>query len=128
MNVKTGFGALQRNAKLTDGYTMRMVYMFREQLSTIIDVDFLRQRIAIQNYTDDILHRAFGIVEEPTWEDFELFLRDRCFPETRGNLKEILRDLQLDSYDPLQIVEKTQGRLADDDMWLKFEYCALSSE
>ena len=29
---------------------------------------------------------------------------------------------ELDSYDPLQIVEKTKGRTADDNLWIKFKY------
>ena len=72
--------------------------------------------------TDDMLHRAFGVVEKPTWEHFEEFLADRCFPETRGNLKAILKELNIGSYDKLQIVEKTKGRTTDDNLWIKFKY------
>ena len=110
------------NAPLPEGYTMRMTYMFRRQPCTTIDVDFLRRNIRIQNKTDDILHRAFGTNEQPTWDDFECFLQERCFPKTRGRLKDELRALGLDSYDPLQIVEKTNGRTAEDDLWLKIQY------
>ena len=110
------------NKPLADGYTMRMTYMFRRQPCTTIDVNFFEQKIRIQNRTNDILHRAFGVNEQPTWEDFEIFLRDRCFPPTRGYLKEELQTLGLDSYDPLQIVEKTKGRTAEDGLWLKIQY------
>lgn len=103
-------------------YTLRITYMNGQKSCTIIDVDFINEKIAIKNRTDDILHRAFGVVEEPTWQQFQEFLEDRCFPETRGNIKSILKDLQLDSYDPLQIVEKTNGKTADDNLWLKFTY------
>ena len=105
-----------------EGYTLRMTYMHHRKPCTVVDVDFLNERIKIENRTDDMLHRAFGVIEEPTWEDFEYFLRERCFPETRGNVKAILKDLQLADYDTLQIVEKTQGRMAEDDLWLKFAY------
>ena len=101
------------------GCTMRMIYMFRQHPCTVIDVDFLHRKLYVQNKTNDVLHRAFGVIEEPTWDDFEYFLRDRCFPETRGNRKELLRELELTDYDPLQIIEKTQGRMADDDMWVR---------
>jgi hypothetical protein len=37
-------------------------------------------------------------------------------------VKDILGGLQLTDYDPLQIVEKTKGKTAEDDMWLKFTY------
>ena len=110
------------NEKPAEGYTLRMTYMYQQHPCTIVDVDFLNQRIMVQNKTNDMLHRAFGVVEHPTWDDFETFLKERCFPATRGNAKEILKQLQLTSYDPLQIVEKTRGRMAEDDMWLKFHY------
>ena len=99
------------NEKPAEGYTLRMTYMYQQHPCTIIE-----------NKTKDMLHRAFGVVEHPTWDDFETFLKERCFPATRGNAKEILKQLQLTSYDPLQIVEKTRGRTAEDDMWLKFHY------
>ena len=110
------------NEKPEEGYTLRMTYMYQQHPCTIIDVDFLNQRVKVQNKTKDMLHRAFGVIEKPTWDDFEMFLKERCFPATRGNAKELLKELQLTSYDPLQIVEKTRGRTAEDDMWLKFNY------
>jgi len=107
---------------ITSGCTMRITYMNRDEICTIIDVDFLNEKIWIQNKTDDLIHRAFGILEHPKWEDFEIFLRERCFPETRGNKDSLLKSLGLDHYDPLSIVEKTQGRMCEDYQWMKFEY------
>lgn len=116
------------NTSIGDGCTMRLTYMFRRQPCTVIDVNFLDRKVVIQNKTDDILHRAFGVIEDPTWNDFENFLRDRCFPQTRGNCKELLREMGLTDYDPLQIAEKTKGRLADDEMWLRFRYLPKREE
>lgn len=110
------------NQEPENGYTMRMTLMYQNKPCTAIDVNFLQNKIKIQNYTNDILHRAFGINEAPTWEDFQVFLQDRCFPKTRGNAKTLLARVGLQSYDPLQIVEKTKGRTAEDDLWLKFQY------
>ncbi len=110
------------NRKPKETYTLRLNYMYLQHPCTIIDVDFLNEKIKIQNRTDDILHRAFGVIENPTWEQFNEFLKDRCFPETRGNLKTVLNDLGIDSYDPLQIIEKTKGKTADDNMWIKIKY------
>ena len=112
----------------TKGSTLRLTYMFRQHPCTVIDVDFLEQKISIQNKTADPVHRAFGVIENPTWKDFEVFLRERCFPETRGNKKNLLRQLGLTGYDPLQIVEKTQGRMVDDELWLKFRYLERKTE
>lgn len=62
---------------------------------------------------------AFGANELPTWEDFELFLEERCVPRERAGLREYLEALGLEEYDPLDIVRKTQGRMAEDDQWLE---------
>ena len=110
------------NEEPEPGYTLRMTYMCRRRPCTVIDVNFLNRRIKINNRTADPLHRAFGVIEEPEWEDFEYFLAERCFPAGRGNVKTLLKALELTHYDPLQIIEKTGGRMADDDMWIKFNY------
>ena len=102
--------------------TLRIIYMYKTLPCTYIDVNFLERQVLICNKTDDVLRRAFGAVEKPTWEDFENFLRDRCFPATRGNKKELLEELGITDYDPLQILEKTKGRCAEDNMWMKFVY------
>ena len=104
------------------GCTLRLTYMYRQFPCTVIDVDFLNRELFIQNKTDDLLHRAFGVKEKPDWADLERFLWERCFPESRGDKKRLLEELGLKDYDPWQIAEKTQGRMADDEMWLKFRY------
>lgn len=110
------------NSQPRQGCTMRLTYMFHRQPCTVIDLDFLGRRVYVENKTNDLLHRAFGVNEEPEWRDFESFLEERCFPRTRGNCKQILKELGLTDYDPLQIVERTKGRIADDDMWLRINY------
>ncbi len=70
---------------------------------------------------DDPLFRAFGVKLEPEYEDYEAFLESRCFPRTRDKMKIQLKELDIPFYDPLLIIEKTQGRMADDDFWLKVE-------
>lgn len=105
-----------------EGYTMRIDYMHRRRICSIIDVDFLERRIKVQNRVADPLRRAFGTKETPDWPDFEYLLQDRCVPASRGHIKELLAGLGVTGYDPLQILEKTQGRTADDEMWMKFHY------
>lgn len=82
-------------------------------VSTIIDVDDCQHKIKIQNYTNDLIKRAFGREEHPTYEDYEAFLESRCFPRERDKMKLMLQDLDLPFYDPFMIIEKTNGRMAD---------------
>ena len=101
-----------------DTYVMRIDFMFRQKVCTEIYVDFEHKQIRIVNRTDDIMKRAFGVNENPTWEDFESFLEERCFPRTRAHRKALLKGIGVDSFDPLQIIEKTKGRMAEDNQYL----------
>ena len=109
------------NERPSKDYTMRIDFRLGKKTCTVIYVDFGREQIAIQNRTDDLLHRAFGVNEVPTWSDFELFLESRCFPKSRGYAKQIVQGLGLmGGYDPLEIAEATGGRTAEDEMYLTF--------
>lgn len=67
------------------------------------------------------MFRAFGIVENPKYEEYLEFLESRCFPRTRDKMKLVLEDLDLPFYEPFMIIEKTEGRMAEDDFWIKIE-------
>ena len=102
-------------------YPLRLWYMAGNRVSTIIDVDERGRKVKIHNYTKDYIARAFGVIEHPTFEDYEAFLESRCFPRTRDKMKLILENLDLPFYDPFLIIEKTKGRMAEDDFWIKIE-------
>lgn len=50
-----------------------------------------------------------------------IFLESRCFPKSRDKMKLILKDLDLPFYDPLMIIQKTEGRMAEDHFWIQIE-------
>ena len=111
----------RKDCQLQD-YVLRMEYMCEDELCSVILVDFMREKVEVINKTDEVIHQAFGAKARPDWEDFEYFLESRCFPRSRDHMKSILRDLGLDNYDPLAIIEKTGGRMAEDKQWLKMAY------
>ena len=100
---------------------LRIWYYHRSLVCTVIDVDEPRRTVTIHNYIDDPLYRAFGRNTEPSYEEYEEFLESRCFPRSRDKMKLQLRELDLPFYDPLMIIEKTEGRMAGDDFWLRVE-------
>ena len=118
---QTIYKQLERAQEFSDDpdIMLRLNYMNRNELCTTIDVDIKHEKIKIKNYTDKIPLRAFGVVENPTWEDFQWFLKDRCFPETRAHLKWVLSDVGVPFYDPLMIIEKTKGKMAEDQQWIE---------
>lgn len=102
-------------------YTCKIDFMNKEDCCTTIYVNFTKEEVRVQNWTQDLIHRAFGVLEHPGWEDFQRFLESRCFPRTRDKMKYILKDMGLQSYDPWEIVQITKGRMAEDHQWLRFE-------
>ena len=65
--------------------------------------------------------RAFGADNSTDYEDYEEFLKSRCFPETRDKIKIQLDALGIPFYDPMLIIGITQGRMAEDDFWIIIE-------
>ena len=94
--------------------------MFKQKVCTEIYVDYKNKKIKIINRTNDIMKRAFGINEKPTWEDFENFISERCFPKSRALRKTVLDKIGIDGYDPMQIIELTKGRTAEDNQYINF--------
>ncbi len=90
-----------------------------EQLCTRICADLQVRQLAIQNLTDDPLSTAFGVNASPTWNDLQIFLQSRCVPPQRDGLSHYLAQLGLERYDPLEIIRKTEGRMAEDGFWIK---------
>lgn len=115
--VSAGFRRLQ---DFTDNPSadMRIFYMHKNQLCTIIDVDHRREKIAVQNMIEKPLLTAFGVKKDPRWKDYQRFLAERCFPESRAHSRQILRDMGFDFFDAEAIVQKTLGKLAGDQHWL----------
>lgn len=102
-------------------YPMRLWYMYKQEVCTIIDVDERNRTLSIRNYTNNYMFRAFGREENPTFEQYEEFLESRCFPKSRDKMKLVLKELDLPFYEPLMIIEKTKGKMAEDDFWIRVE-------
>lgn len=102
-------------------YPLRLSYMCKDELCTIIDVDEKARKVEICNFTRQYMFCAFGKREKPTYEEYEEFLESRCFPKTRDKMKLVLKDLDLPFYDPLMIIRKTEGRMAEDEFWIRIE-------
>ena len=77
--------------------------------------------VRIKNYTENIMFQAFGGNLNPDFAAYQEFLKSRCFPETRDKIKLVLKDLDIPFYDPYLIIQKTEGRMAEDDFWILIE-------
>lgn len=94
-------------------------YYDGETLCTKICADRSARQLVIKNETDSVLSTAFGVNQNPGWKDLMTFLESRCIPRQRDGLQYYLTQLGLEHYDPLEIIRKTSGRMAEDACWLK---------
>lgn len=90
-----------------------------DRLCTTIYADFTDETLEVENHISDSVKTAFGNNSLPDWTDFQAFLQERCVPKERAGLREYLETLGLDEYDPLAIIGKTDGRMAEDNQWLE---------
>lgn len=92
-----------------------------ESLCTKIIADFTDEILSVENTTEHIVKTAFGKNEVPTWEDFQNFLEERCVPRSRSGIREYLETIGVEEYNPIEIIKKTSGRMAEDNQWIKLE-------
>ena len=100
----------------------RILYYKGDKLISTILLDDEKHTVSVENASgvpNVIL--PFGVRLNPTWEDLDEFLQERCIPRTRANIKEFLDCVGVDWYDPLEICRRTEGRLCNDDCWMKIE-------
>jgi len=104
------------------GHEVRILRLYdRDVLCSAIYADFTGRTLLVENQDVPPVKTAFGNNRSPTWEDFQRFLAERCVPRQRAGLREYLEALGLEEYDPLSIIERTGGRMAEDEQWLTIE-------
>jgi len=105
-----------------DDHEIRVLRLYdSDALCSTIYADFTERMVAVENQAVLPIKTAFGSNLLPTWEDFQAFLAERCVPRQRAGLRDYLEALGLEEYDPLLVIEKTGGRMAEDQQWLTIE-------
>lgn len=110
-----------RRAKKCGREILLLSYYDDKTLCTKIAADYNEKTICAENFVTNVLRTAFGNNQEPTWEDYLLFLEERCIPKSRAGLRDYLAEIGVDAFDPLEIIKKTAGRMAEDQQWLAVE-------
>ena len=100
---------------------LQFSYYDGDILCSLIAADYTDQTLCAENDVSDVIKTAFGNNEVPTWDDFQNFLEERCIPRARAGLREYLEAIGLDEYDPLEIIKKTSGRMAEDNQWIEIK-------
>ena len=98
---------------------LQLQFFHGDSLCTTILADETAEKVLIENHTSDPLYTAFGVNNNPDWQDYQNFLEERCIPKSRAGLQEYLNAIGVDEYHPLEIIRKTKGRMAEDRSWLE---------
>ena len=98
---------------------LQLQFYHGDSLCTTILADETAEKVLIENHTSDPLYTAFGVNNNPDWQDYQNFLEERCIPKSRAGLQEYLNAIGVDEYHPLEIIRKTKGRMAEDQSWLE---------
>ena len=107
--------------KLMDKHEVKKIEFYdANKICSLIYADFTDKTLRVENYSD-VVKTAFGNNDTPTWADFQDFLKERCIPKERSGLREYLEAIGVDEYNPIDIIKKTQGRMAEDNQWIKME-------
>lgn len=104
---------------------IKLNFYNNDMLCSAILADYTDKQVKIENYINDKFHTAFGVNGNPSWDDYLSFLEDRCVPRKRAGLREYLNTLGIDEYNPLEIIKKTHGKMAEDNQWI--EVCGYDS-
>ena len=108
--------------KLEQRHDIRLFRFYdNDKLCTKIYADFDDGTLAVENHIDNPVKTAFGNKALPTWHDFQTLLEDRCIPRERAGLREYLEAIGVGAYNPIEIIEKTAGRMAEDNQWFSVE-------
>lgn len=108
--------------KLAQDHEIRVLRLYDGvDLCSTIYADFTEQTVVVENQAVSPIKTAFGNHPFPGWKEFQHFLEERCIPRQRAGLREYLEALGLEEYDSFAIIEKTGGRMAEDQQWLTIE-------
>ena len=98
---------------------LQLQFYHGDSLCTTILADETAEKVLIENHTSDPLYTAFGVNNNPDWQDYQSFLEERCIPKSRAGFKEYLNAIGVDEYNPVEIIRKTKGKMAEDQSWLE---------
>lgn len=102
------------------GRVLDFEYYNMDKICSRVHVDYDSQTIDVENFTDFVLDQAFGR-QELTIDVIDDFFRDRVFPETRVNCRELLDLLGFQHFDAEAIARVTHGILFNDTYWVRFD-------
>lgn len=102
-------------AKQYDGLRMSVYYCAEKTA----DVHVSKNKVFVKRYTRNAVKQIFFADQMNTFQLSKVF-ESRLWPRNRDNIDIILKSMDLEFYNPLEMVRKTHGRMYNDHIWFKF--------
>ncbi len=92
---------------------------WKDELTASVSISSDRKYVQYKKYTNEIPKIPY-LFDNPSVEQINEFLLSRCMDAHRTQLDEYLKDLEINEFNPYEIIKKTHGTMWEDFMWLKF--------
>ena len=110
------------DSKKARGHRLSLLRFYDgNRLCSTIVADMTDHSLRVRNEDVELIKTAFGEKSIPSWDDLEHFLEERCVPRERSGIRGYLDAIGVLEYDPLEIIRKTRGCMAEDQQWLDLE-------
>lgn len=109
------------NAAIQGHEVKVLKYYDGTRLNAIIYADYSEKRVMVEMLSSAPIDLPFGTNINPGWSDYEHFLSERCISRDRLGIREYLETIGVAKYDCLEIIKKTEGRMAEDNCRLTVE-------
>lgn len=99
---------------------IKIEVFWRDEHVSDMFVDYDRHTVRVQNYTMQETKLPFLSSTAPSWEEYEMLIDSRVFPQERKNCKMILKSYGLSVYDQEAICRKSHATMWGDYMWFRY--------
>ena len=86
----------------------------------VADVEIQGNEASIKRYSTNVAKQIFYADKMHIFELGEI-IKTRCWEKNRADCEQLLSLIQLDEYNPYEIVKKTHGLMVQDPIWFCFE-------
>lgn len=104
-----------------DKKVLKFYWMSADEVCAEIEVYMDPFRVDYNNITDDKLKMFCFPGHTLTRDWLDDFFEDRVWSRHRPDSDELLNNIGLINFNPLDIIKITHGRMTSDDFWIKFE-------
>jgi len=100
---------------------MKFSIMWKNDILADIETTPRSNDVIIKKYNNSEIGKQLFYKGRIDRERIYNFVKSRCFEPNRADIKEILKEMNLEEYNPWEMIKITHGVDWDDFYWIRFE-------